>query len=78
MNHEPDDYFSYREAEPIEIGDNCWLGANSIILPAVRLGQHTVVAAGSVVTKSFPEGDVVIGGNPARVIKTLGPYRGNK
>lgn len=51
----------------IEIGDNVFIGANTIILPGVKIGNNTIIGAGSVVTKSF-EGDVVIGGNPARVI----------
>lgn len=56
--------------KPITIGDNVWLGGSVVILPGVTLGDNVVVGAGSVVTKSFPN-DVVIGGNPARVIKEL-------
>lgn len=44
---------------------------NCSILPGVTLGEHTIVGAGSVVTKSFPEGNCVIAGNPARKIKEL-------
>jgi len=55
----------------IHLGEYCWIGMNSIILPGVTLGPHTVVGAGSVVTKSFPEGYCVIAGNPAKKIKTL-------
>lgn len=58
----------------ITIGNNCFIGANSIILPGVTLGANTIVAAGSVVTKSF-EGNVVIGGNPARIITDISTYR---
>ena len=54
---------------PIVIGDNVWLGADVIILPGVELGNNVIVGAGSVVTKSFPEDDIVIAGNPARIIK---------
>lgn len=53
---------------PITIGDNAWLGGRVTILPGVTLGNNVIVGAGSVVTKSFGD-DVVIAGNPARVIK---------
>ena len=49
----------------VEIGDGCDLGVNSVILPGVRLGRQVQVAAGAVVTKSFPDGSVVAG-VPAR------------
>lgn len=51
----------------IRIGNNVFIGNKSILLYGVTLGNNTIVAAGSVVTKSFP-GNVVIGGNPARII----------
>jgi acetyltransferase-like isoleucine patch superfamily enzyme len=57
----------------VRIGKYCWLGMHSVILPAVVLGDFTIVAAGSVVTKSFPEGHCVIGGVPAQKIKDLEP-----
>jgi len=76
MNHDLDDYHRYMEGSPIVIGDNCWLAANAVVLPHVELGPHTVVAAGSVVTKSFPEGNQVLAGVPARVVKKLGDYKG--
>ena len=44
---------------------------NTVILPGVSLGDHTIVGAGSVVTKSFQEGNCVIAGNPAKVIRYL-------
>lgn len=59
----------------IEIGNNCFIGVNSIILHGVVLGDNVIVAAGSVVTKSFISGNVVIGGNPARVICGLEQYK---
>ena len=75
MNHDLSDYHKYTRQDPVVIGDNCWLATNSIILPGVELGDHTIVAAGAVVTKSFLEGNVIIGGTPARVIKHLARYR---
>lgn len=56
------------QRKDVVIGDDCWIGANVTILDGVELKERTVVAAGSVVTKSFEEG-VVIGGIPAKVIK---------
>lgn len=55
---------------PITIGDNCWLGADVTVIGGVTLGDNVVVGAGSVVTKSFDD-NVVIAGNPARVIKEV-------
>lgn len=56
--------------KPITIGDNVWIGGSAVVTPGVTLGNNVVVAAGAVVTKSFPD-NVVIGGNPARIIKTI-------
>lgn len=52
----------------VRIGNHCWIGAKAIILKDVVLGDYCVVAAGAVVTKSFPNGSV-IGGVPARLLK---------
>lgn len=52
----------------IEIGNNSWIGANSIITAGVSIGKHVIVGAGSVVTKNIPDYSVVIG-NPAKIIK---------
>ncbi len=53
---------------PVVIGDGCFVGANSIILKGTTLGKNCVVGAGSVVCGSFPD-DVIIAGNPAKIIK---------
>ncbi len=57
--------------EPVVIGDNVWIGGGVTILPGVSIGDNTVIAAASVVTKSFPD-HVLIAGNPARIIKHIG------
>jgi maltose O-acetyltransferase len=54
--------------QPVYIGDDVWIGTRSIILPGVKVGDHAIVAAGSIVTKDVPEWSVV-GGNPAKIIR---------
>jgi len=54
----------------IKIGCNCFIGMNSIILPNVKIGDKVVVGAGSVVTKNIQD-NVVVAGNPAKIIKRL-------
>lgn len=58
------------EQYKIVIGDSCWLGANSIILPGVRLGNRVVVASGAVVNESFPD-KCMVAGVPAKIIKPI-------
>jgi acetyltransferase-like isoleucine patch superfamily enzyme len=53
---------------PITVEDECWIGANAVLTAGVRVGKHSVVAAGAVVTKDIPPYSVAVG-NPARVIK---------
>lgn len=57
------------KAKPIVIGNHCWIGCNVTLLKGVTLGDNCIVAAGSVVTKSFPANSL-IGGNPAHLIKS--------
>ena len=70
-NHDLIDIHTSQPGRPIILGEECWIAMNAIILPGVCLGPHTVVGAGSVVTKSFPEGWCVIGGTPAKKIKEI-------
>lgn len=60
----------YNECSETIIGDNCFIGMNSIILKGVKIGSNVIVGAGSVVTRDVPS-NVVVGGNPAKVICTL-------
>ena len=57
----------------VEIGDNTFLGASTIVLPGVKIGKNCIVGAGSVVTKNIPEGTVVAG-SPARKIGSTIKY----
>lgn len=56
--------------KPIHIGDDCFIGMNSIVLRGSYLGNNCIVGAGSVVSGKFPD-NVVIAGNPAKIIKHL-------
>jgi acetyltransferase-like isoleucine patch superfamily enzyme len=71
-NHDPYDNAKYVRGQ-VNIGSYCWIGMNSVVLPGVTLGDFTIVGAGSIVTKSFPDGYCVIAGNPARLLRRLDP-----
>ena len=60
----------YEYGISVTIGDNVWIGGNTVILPGVHIGSNTVIGAGSVVTKDIPDW-VVAAGNPCRVIKQI-------
>ena len=57
---------------PVRIGNDVWIGSNAIVLKGVSIGNRSVVGAGAVVTRDVPP-DVVVAGNPARVVKQLAP-----
>lgn len=61
----------YQYNLPVHIGKNCWIGAGALILPGVRIGDGSVIGAGSVVTKDIPAG-CVAAGNPCRVLREIG------
>lgn len=67
----------YEYGFDITIGDNVWIGANSVVLPGVTIGSNTVIGAGSVVNRSIPEWSVAAG-NPCRVIRTITEEDRNK
>ena len=57
-------------ALPISIGDDCWIGGNTVILPGITIGNGCVIGAGSVVTRDVPDNSLTVG-NPAKVIRKL-------
>lgn len=75
-NHDIYDYDIHPIGKPIKIGKYCWIGANAVILPEVILGDHTIVAAGAVVTESYEKGNCIIAGVPAKQIKKIDDYKG--
>ena len=60
----------YEYGISVTIGDNVWIGGNTVIMPGVHIGSNTVIGAGSVVTKDIPDW-VVAAGNPCRVIRQI-------
>lgn len=65
-NHE--NIFKEFKPEPVNIGDNVWVGMNSVIMKGVTIGENSIIGANSVVTKSIPA-NVIAAGSPCRVIK---------
>ena len=61
---------SWEYGKAVTIGDNVWLGGNTVVCPGVHIGSNTVIGAGSVVTKDIPDW-VIAAGNPCRVIRKI-------
>ena len=55
---------------PIRIGNNVWIGAHSMVLPGVTIGDNAVIGAGSIVTRDIPANTVAVG-NPCRVVREI-------
>ncbi len=80
LNHGYEDISIVPHQQPvtrkrITLEDEVWIGANSVVVAGVTIGKHSVIAAGSVVTKDIPPYSVAVG-NPARVIKQYNPKTG--
>ena len=61
---------AYEYGIEVPIGDNVWLGGNTVVVPGVHIGSNVVIGAGSVVTKDIPDWSVAVG-NPCRVVKKI-------
>lgn len=68
-NHDFDDRYSLC-CKGIHIKENVWIGANVVIMPGVTIGENAIIAGGALVTKDV-EANTIVGGNPAKVLKTL-------
>lgn len=71
LDHDFNDYSKPTSKGPILIGRRCWIGAGAVILSGVTLGDRTIVGANSVVNCSFPDGNVIIAGVPAKIIRNI-------
>ncbi len=67
------EFLNYTKIGRVNIGDNVFIGAESIVLPGVNIGKNVIIGAGSVVTSDIPENSVAVG-IPARVISSLDDY----
>ena len=57
-------------AKPVSIGDNAWIGGNTVIMPGVTIGDNVTIGAGSVVTKDIPDNKLAFG-SPCKIIKSI-------
>jgi acetyltransferase-like isoleucine patch superfamily enzyme len=73
-NHDFSDFNIHLPSDPVRIGNNVWIGSNSVILPGVKIGNNVVIGAGSIVTKGIPDNSIAFG-NPCKVIKEKAPYK---
>jgi acetyltransferase-like isoleucine patch superfamily enzyme len=74
MHHNMAEYERYEKGDPIVIGNDCWLATGVTVLAGVKLGNRVICAAGAVVTRSFPQDNIMLAGVPARIVKELPPY----
>lgn len=72
-NHAQNDFSKHEKTEPITIGNNVLIGANSVVLPSVSIGDNVIIGAGSVVSKNIPSNSIAVG-NPCKVIKEKKVY----
>lgn len=74
-NHDKNDYDSWLNTSPINIGSNVWIGMGAVILPGVNIGDNVIIAANSVVTHDIKSNSIAAG-SPAKTIKEKKTYKG--
>lgn len=72
-NHDLTNFRNHTPSNPIKIGSNVWIGANSVVLPEVSIGENVIIGAGSIVSKNIPSNSIAVG-NPCKVIKQKEAY----
>lgn len=72
--HSHDDHSKYDVDPPIVIGNNVFIGANTIILRSINIGDNVVIGAGSLVTRDIPSNSIAFG-NPCKVVRKLSEYK---
>jgi acetyltransferase-like isoleucine patch superfamily enzyme len=76
-DHDINDYDKWNYVPPIRIGNNVWIGMNSVVLPGVEIGDNVIIGANSVVTRDIPSNSIAAG-NPCKTIKQKPPYQGKQ
>jgi len=74
-NHTLDDYDLHEKLSPIEIGDNVWIGMNTVVLPGISIGDNVAIGSNSVVAENIPS-NVIAAGNPCKIIHQKESYKG--
>jgi acetyltransferase-like isoleucine patch superfamily enzyme len=74
-NHDLNDYDKWPVCRPIRIGNNVWIGMNTVVLPGIEIGDNVAIGANAVVNQNIPSNSIAVG-NPCRVIKNKPPYKG--
>lgn len=73
-NHDIKNFKKHIKGQPINIGNNVWIGANTTILPEVNIGNNVIIGANSLVNKNIPDNSIAVG-NPCIVIKEKESYK---
>ncbi len=76
-NHNIDDYDQWDVVNPIIIGNNVWIGMNTVVMPGIKIGNNVVIGANSTVTKDIPDNSIAVG-SPCKVVKVKEAYKGEK